>query len=493
METKGNTIDEKVEEFVNRLKAENPIETVDDYIKVAGKIREMIKGFCVGRHVKWWSCADIELLPENPYWVKSFSEQFNQEEWFKKMKIDRLWETLGLAYEDHLAICDRREKILKKIAEKTSGRTMRDLRQPPALVRPNRQRSMDDKEIVETIGKVLAATETVVAQLKKEKKETGDYSKSVALQDGDLQMRFDALEYRGKYPPISVNLLFYVVVFRNNVPVMKCMVANIKHQYEFHFGFLYGHYNCSDKYKMCALVCDHSHVKPLFRSGDTLCIDNNPGGLRRLSGKAAFVKVEILSETLDESLSKTSLDCLRRIRLTKELGHKETLAYAKWDEMETYVADDSTQEFFRGKDTLEVDLPTYYKTEEIQYEGFSWEEYTEEVVSYDSKLKFTTPATEEEIRQQLVQKALDRLLDDCRGEFCYGDHRVETYKDKYMILGEEVIKEIHDDYLEWLDAFCDTFAQDAASGEFTGIAVDWQGMEDQVPDFSQYLKGSTLF
>lgn len=485
METKGNTIDEEVEEFINRLKAENPIETVDDYIRVAGKIREMIKGFRVGRHVKGWSCADIDLLPENPYWVKSFSEQFNQEEWFKKMKIDRLWETLGLAYEDHLAICDRREKISKKIAKKTSGRTLRELRQPPAPVRPNRQRSMDDEEIVKTIGKVLAATETVVAQLKKEKKEMGDYSKSVALQDGDLEMRFDALEFQGKFPPISVNLVFFVTVLRNKAPFMKCRVANVKHAYDLGFLFACDRYPHSDKYKLGAVVCDHSHVKPLFRSGDTLCIDNN--------GKAAFAKVEILSETLKENPRGTSLECLRRIRLTKELGHKETLAYAKWDKMETYVADDSTQEFFQGKDTQEIDLPSYYKTEEIQYEGFSWEEYTEEVVSYKSKLELATPTTEEEIRQQLVQKALDRLLDNCRGEFCYGDHRVEKYKDEYMILGEEVIKEIHDDYLEWLDAFCDIFPQDSAGGEFTGIAIDWQGMEDQVPDFSQYLKGSTFF
>ena len=57
-----------------------------------------------------------------------------------------------------------------------------------------------------------------------------------------------------------------------------------------------------------------------------------------------------------------------------------------------------------------------------------------------------------------------------------------------MILGEEVIKKIHEDYFEWLKAHCETFAQDAASGEFTGIAIDWKGMEDQQPDFTQYLK-----
>ena len=54
-----------------------------------------------------------------------------------------------------------------------------------------------------------------------------------------------------------------------------------------------------------------------------------------------------------------------------------------------------------------------------------------------------------------------------------------------MILGEEVINEIHEDYLEWLNVFCETRAEDAASGEFTGVAIDWKGMEGQQPDFSQ--------
>lgn len=205
-------------EYIDKLKIENPIETVEDYIKVAGKIREMIKGFYIHQNAKWNYTESIDLLPENPYWVKNFSEQFNQEEWFRQMRIDDIWDTLRMAYEDHLKICDRREKISKIIAKKTSGMMLRSL-------------------------------------------------------------------------------------------------------------------------------------------------------------------------------------------------------------------------------------------------------------------------------PELEQRALDKLLENCRAEFCYGDPRVETYKDEYKILGEEVIKEIHDDYLEWLNAYCETFAQDADSGEFTAIAIDWKGMEDQQPDFTQYLKG----
>lgn len=342
---------------------------------------------------------------------------------------------------------------------------------------------MTNEDITTIIRKVLSTTENVVAQLKEEKKSTGDYSKSITLQDGDLQMRFNALEYCGKYPPISVNLLFFVVVFRDDMPLMKCKVANIKHQCDFHFDFLNGHYNCSDKYKMCALVCDHSQVKPLFHSGDTLCIDNNPRGLERLSGKAAFAKVEILSETLEESLTETSVDCLRKIRLTKELGHNETLAYIKWDEIETYVPDESTQEFFGGKDSMEIDLSTYYKMEEREADGCYWLEYTKENIPYGCKLKLIVPTTEAEILKKLKREALDKLLENCRAEFCYGDHRVENYKEEYLILGKETIDKIYKEYLTWLKENCATFAQDASSGEFTGIAIDWQGKEDQQPLF----------
>ena len=66
---------------------------------------------------------------------------------------------------------------------------------------------MTNSEIVSIIHKVLTMTESVVAQLKAEKKTKGDYSKSLTVQDGDLQMRLDAMEYRGENPAMSVNLI----------------------------------------------------------------------------------------------------------------------------------------------------------------------------------------------------------------------------------------------------------------------------------------------
>ena len=88
---------------------------------------------------------------------------------------------------------------------------------------------------------------------------------------------------------------------------------------------------------------------------------------------------------------------------------------------------------------------------------------------------------------RLKRKALEELLEDCQGEFCYGDPRVQKYKEHYLILGEEIIDRIHDAYLAWLKENCTTFAQDAASGELTGIAIDWNGKEGQQPDFWDYL------
>ena len=52
---------------------------------------------------------------------------------------------------------------------------------------------------------------------------------------------------------------------------------------------------------------------------------------------------------------------------------------------------------------------------------------------------------------------------------------------------EETINKIYKEYLTWLNENCTTFAQDASSGEFTGIAIDWQGKEEEQPDFGQYL------
>ena len=132
---------------------------------------------------------------------------------------------------------------------------------------------------------------------------------------------------------------------------------------------------------------------------------------------------------------------------------------------------------------LEMDLSTYYKTEEREADGYYWLEYTKEDTSYGCNLKLILPTTEAEILKILKRKALDKLLENCRAEFCYGDPRVEKYKEEYLILGEEMIDRGYKEYLIWLKENCATFAQDASSGEFTGIAIDWQGKEDQQPLF----------
>ena len=331
---------------------------------------------------------------------------------------------------------------------------------------------MKEKEIVSIIRDVLATEEMVVKQLRAEKKATGDYSKVVIVPYGDMVMRFEALKIYDHYPPVSVRLRHQVSVMRDGKAVVCCHVAPLK------CSFRVGHddKNFTDKYKSWALVCDHSKVKPLFQSGDTLCIDNN--------GKAAYVKVEVLSEKLEENMLWGSVNCLRRVRLSKVLGHQETLAYiTKQGKMETYVADDSTQEFFGDKETVEMNLSTHYKWEEKQSDGCYWYEFTEEDMCYDSELKLAVPTTEAEIQRQLRQEALKRLLNDCRGEFCYGDPRVKKYMKEYIILGEETIETIYQEYMSWLRENCTTFPQEANSGEFTGIAIDYHGKEDQEPTF----------
>ena len=70
------------------------------------------------------------------------------------------------------------------------------------------------------------------------------------------------------------------------------------------------------------------------------------------------------------------------------------------------------------------------------------------------------------------------MLEGCRGEFCYGDKRVKEHIDHYGILGEEVTGKVHDEYLAWLKANCDTLSEESPSGEFSSVAVNWNGHED---------------
>ena len=335
---------------------------------------------------------------------------------------------------------------------------------------------MDKKEISQIIELVFALAAKTVSRLKAEKKATGDYSKTVTFEENGYEIRFEALQHCGSYPPISVNLTFFVTVSRGGRQLMLCHVKSIRNRYEY---FLIMETNCDDKFKMWAVVCDKSKMKPLFRSGDTICIANKQ--------KAAFAKAEILSEEIEATRFADSVT--RKLRLTKELGHPETLAYETGypEKVATYVADESTEEYFGGKKTMEKDIKVYFRCEPVEQDGLVRYEYTREEVSSYSSIDLTTPLTEAEVTMHLKEKALERLLEDCRGEFCYGDPRVQNYKKYYLILGEALIDRIHDVYLAWLKENCTTFAQDAQSGEFTGIAIDWHGKEEQQPDFSDSL------
>ncbi len=321
---------------------------------------------------------------------------------------------------------------------------------------------MPDKEIAHIIRVILSTAEIVVKQLKAEKKEKGDYSKEVAIQNDGIDMVFRADTFRGSYPPISVNLTFLVKVMKDGREIIRSRVAPIKHNYD-------GYPNESTKFKSWAAYCEASHIAPLFQSGDTLCIDNN--------GKVAFAKADILSEKREDD------HFVRTVRLTKELGHHETLAYEEGcpAQVATYQADESTEQYFGGKDSVEVVIESYYAKKEQKYEDLCWSFFTGEKVEYNSKVKLAEPFTPEEVLLRLKKKALEKLLEDCRGEFCYGGTRVQKYRDHYLILGEKNVDTIYKDYKEWLNKNCTKYAQDAPSGEFTGIAVDWHGKEDLQP------------
>ena len=308
------------------------------------------------------------------------------------------------------------------------------------------------------INKVLSLTEKVVSQLRAEKKNTGKFSDLVTIHDGDYEFQFNVYAL-GK---ISVNMTFYVDINRGNETIMHCEVRYIKSNLDLSRYY----YNYNDKFKMWALACDMSRVKPLIQSGDTICIDNN--------GKAAYAKVEILSEQ----------SCTRKLRLTKELGHTETLAYESGypPEITTYVADESTEEYFGGKDSLEKDLRFFIDDEVVFHGDLCWYVNTHERIGYDSEVQLITPLTENDVVLNRKKEALEKLLDNCQAEFCYGDSRVEKYKKDYMILGEENIATIYKVYMHWLRMNCSTELQEG-SDDFVGVAIDWRGREDLQPTF----------
>ena len=114
--------------------------------------------------------------------------------------------------------------------------------------------------------------------------------------------------------------------------------------------------------------------------------------------------------------------------------------------------------------------------------SFDLENNKNECVSHDSEVQLITPLTENDMVLNRKKEALEELLDNCQGEFCYGDPRVEKYKEHYMILGEENIATIYKVYMHWLRMNCSTELQEG-SDDFVGVAIDWRGREDLQPTF----------
>lgn len=314
---------------------------------------------------------------------------------------------------------------------------------------------MNEREIVHIIQDVQTAEEKVIKQLRAEKKATGDYSKVVTLQYGGMEMRFETLDYYGEYPPIGKHLVHSVSVIKGGEVVIRGRIWPLSKD---------------DDYKndVWATVCDHSHIPPLLNSGDVVCINNN--------GKCAYARAEIMSTEMKGD------DILRDLRLTKVLGHQEVLAYEEHGEIYTYVVDESTEEYFKGKESIEKTIETYYSKIKKSFENTRWWEYSEETISHTSPIQLGVPMTEDEMIQRRKEDALNRLLEDCRGEFCYGDPRVQKYKEDYLILGEDNIDAIYHQYMAWLKKNCTRYTQEAS--DFTGVAVDWQGKEDYQPCFN---------
>lgn len=315
---------------------------------------------------------------------------------------------------------------------------------------------MKEQEIVRIIQDVLATEEKVVKQLRAEKKSTGDYSKVVTLPYGEMEIRFETLSDYGEYPSIGKHLVHSVSVIKGGKVIISGDIQPLSKDLDY-------------KKVVWATVCEDSHVPPLFKSGDIICVNNK--------GKCAYARAEILSTETNGS------DITRKLRLTKVLGHQEVLAYEKYREMFTYVVDESTEEYFNGKDVIEKTIQTRYGKELKSYEDTSWWVYTEEKIAYNSDIELGIPVTKDEIMQRHKEEALKELLNDCQGEFCYGDHRVEKYKDRYMVLGEENIDVIYREYKAWLNKNCTTFTQEG-SDDFVGVAINWQGKEDYQPHFN---------
>ena len=288
---------------------------------------------------------------------------------------------------------------------------------------------MEKQYIEKIISRIFFLSDQLIAQLLKERKTTGDYRKEVVIQEEGLDYLFVVLKHKDKYPATKKNLRFSVVV-RETGKTDNILTCGIEPE-GYYSSYAYKNVNRNGELVMRnPLHCDKSHIKSLVRTGDSICLQK--GGLANGSDKVAFAKVEVLSEYFGGD------KIYRKVALTKELGHPETYAYVVYpNKVATYIGDEQTLEYFGDKEMINGVLGFSLVKNYTTYNDVGWYWFEKEEI--DNRLIAATielgmPRTVEEVTLEVKESALKKLLENCEGEFAYGDQRVKAYADDYAIL-----------------------------------------------------------
>lgn len=354
------------------------------------------------------------------------------------------------------------------------------------------ENTIRNESITFVIDRIFDLAEMVTKQLKTEKKETGEFSQIVTIAEEEFVYSYALVDCFGRaypenagklIPPTSRNFMLEVLVKKEGENFFSCRIEKATST------------NCpsplkciwTTKWRMSdAVDCDMSNIVPLLHSGDVVAL-RNESQEPPCRGKVALAKIEILNvEEIDDNK-------LLKVRLTKDLGHKDIYAYNLGNDHfpTTYSIDESTQEYFGDKDSIDTTAVISNDTEEVCFNSAKWRRYTLEKINERhrlNKLYLRTPISEQELTRREKKEALSKLIKDCEAEFCYGDSRVEKYLENHEILGIEIIDTIYTEYMAWLNEHCTTFAEDSPSGEFTGIAIDWHGNKDNKPSFETLIE-----
>ena len=341
-----------------------------------------------------------------------------------------------------------------------------------------------NQEIKSIIDRILVLSGDLLKSLRTEKKQTGDYSKQTTFHESSYEYVFSVSYFLTSseerlYPAVGKKMRFDVKVFRNGLELLKCHVCQFSYTGTLDKCCRNDKFEIGDVY-----LSDTSNVEKLLHVGDIITVVNKKENRQGDAKKVAYAKVEEFD--LEKDRSRTFM---KRIKLSKVLGHPETLAFEEgWPaQVNTYIADESTEEYFEGKDVKEIfcNMEIFTAMEPVHFDGYTWYYYTKEKFPdyIDYPLTLAPPFTEKELTSLLKKRALNELLEKCRGEFCYKDPRVEKYKENYMILGEETINAIYHEYMTWLKENCTTYIEECSWNDFTGVAIDWHGKENEQPVF----------